>query len=137
VTQKRNIACIDDRGLPVSLARKLSSAVKKPKQQKQGKSPDDLPLKPVLDELAFVRNAFQKVVAQYAAAIEGQMSMVRETVAGTASRKKVSSECAHALRQMLVLLRGLEVKPEKGRRRDLKKIESVVEELRKLTDAWE
>jgi hypothetical protein len=111
--------------------------VKKSKQHKDGKSPEDLPLKPVLDELAFVRNAFQKVVAQYAAAIEGQMSMVRETVAGTASRKKVSSECTHALREMLVLLRGLEVKPEKGRRRDLKKIESVIEELRRLTDAWE
>ncbi len=105
--------------------------------KKKGKSPEDLPLKPVLDELAFVRNAFHKVVTQYAAGIEGDISLVRETVAGTASRKKVSPECVHALREMLVLLRGLEVKPEKGRRRDMKKIESVVEEMRKLADAWE
>jgi hypothetical protein len=111
--------------------------VKKSKQHKQGKSPDELPLKPVLDELAFVRNAFHKVVTQYAAGIEGDIALIRETVAGTASRKKVSPECAHALREMLVLLRGLEVKPEKGRRRDMKKIESVVEEMRKLADAWE
>ena len=94
-------------------------------------------MKPVLDELAFVRNAFHKVVTHYSGAIEGEISLIRETVAGTASRKKVSPECAHALREMLVLLRGLEVKPEKGRRRDLKKIESVVEEMRKLADAWE
>ena len=91
----------------------------------------------MLEELAFVRNAFHKVVTQYAAGIEGDISLVRETVAGTASRKKVSPECAHALREMLVMLRGLDVKPEKGRRRDLKRIESVVEELRKLMDAWE
>src|SRR4030095_9195280 len=112
-----------------------SFAVKKSKQHKQGKSPEDLPLKPVLDELAFVRNAFHKVVTHYAAGIEGDISLVRETVAGPASRKKVSPECVHALREMLVMLRGLDVKPEKGRRRDLKKIESVVEELRKLMDA--
>ena len=112
--------------------------MKKPKpDKKKGKSPEDLPLKPVLDELAFVRNAFHKVVTHYAAGVEGDISLVRETVAGTASRKKVSAECAHALREMLVLLRGLDVKPEKGRRRDLKKIESVVEEMRKLMDAWE
>jgi hypothetical protein len=111
--------------------------VKKSKQHKEGKSPEDLPLKPVLDELAFVRNAFHKVITQFAATIEGDLTAVREVIAGTATRKKVSAECAYALREMLMLLRGLNVKPEKGRRRDLKKIESVVEELRKLTDAWE
>ena len=111
--------------------------MKNSKQRKKEKSPEDLPLKPVLDEIAFVRNAFHQVITQFAAGIEGDLSAIREVVAGTATQKKVSSECAHALREMLVLLRGLDVKAEKGRRRDLKKIESVVEEMRKLTDAWE
>ena len=40
------------------------------------------------------------------------------------------------LRDMLTLLRTLEVKPEAGRRKDLKKIESLVEELRLLSERW-
>ena len=42
----------------------------------------------------------------------------------------------HDLRDMLTLLRTLEVKPEAGRRKDLKKIESLVEELRLLSERW-
>jgi hypothetical protein len=38
---------------------------------------------------------------------------------------------------MLMLLRSLEVKPTKGRRRDLKKIETLVEELRNIVNRWE
>ena len=37
---------------------------------------------------------------------------------------------------MLTLLRTLEVKPEAGRRKDLKKIESLVEDLRLLSERW-
>ena len=40
------------------------------------------------------------------------------------------------LRDMLTLLRTLEVKPEAGRRKDLKKIESLVEDLRLLSERW-
>ena len=42
----------------------------------------------------------------------------------------------HDLRDMLTLLRTLDVKPEAGRRKDLKKIESLVEDLRALSERW-
>ena len=42
----------------------------------------------------------------------------------------------HDLRDMLTLLRTLAVKPEAGRRKDLKKIESLMEELRRLSERW-
>ena len=42
----------------------------------------------------------------------------------------------HDLRDMLTLLRTLEVKPEAGRRKDLKKIETLVEDLRLLSERW-
>jgi hypothetical protein len=37
---------------------------------------------------------------------------------------------------MLMLLRGLEVKPDKGRRRDLKRIEALLAELQEITARW-
>ena len=42
----------------------------------------------------------------------------------------------HDLRDMLTLLRTLEIKPEAGRRKDLKKIETLVEDLRLLSERW-
>jgi len=35
-----------------------------------------------------------------------------------------------------MLLRSLEVKPAKGRRRDLKKAENVLEELARISEGW-
>lgn len=111
--------------------------MKHSKHEKKAVALDALPLKPVLDELAFVRKAFHDAAARYAGEIEGELEAVREMVATNATKKKVSAECARGLRDMLLILRGLEVKPEKGRRRDLKRIESLVAELRRITDRWE
>ena len=40
------------------------------------------------------------------------------------------------LRDMTTLLRTLDVKPVAGRRKDMKKIESLVDELRLLVERW-
>jgi hypothetical protein len=40
------------------------------------------------------------------------------------------------MRDMLMLMRELEVKTSKGRRRDLKRIESTVAELRTIAERW-
>ena len=110
--------------------------MKKSKAEKKS-APDDLPLKAALDELAFVRKAFRDVTAHYASELEGDLAAIREALTGLAGRKKLSAECAHHVRDMLMLMRGLEVKPEKGRRRDFKKIEALVKELRRVVDGWE
>ncbi|MEO7317746.1 MAG: hypothetical protein ABIZ56_02025, partial [Chthoniobacteraceae bacterium] len=81
-------------------------------------SPDHLPVKPTLEELVFVRKAFRDAVAKYAARIDGELDGIREAVASIASQKKVPKERMKSLRDLLLILREVEVKPEKGRRRD-------------------
>ena len=54
---------------------------------------------------------------------------------GVSAASRAQSEIAD-LRDMLTLLRTLEIKPEAGRRKDLKKIESLVEDLRVLSERW-
>ena len=111
--------------------------MKKSKPAEKVKSADDLPVKPALEELAFVRKAFHDVAAHYMARVEGDLSAVREAVAQIAGQKKVSPDRLHGLRDVLLILREVEVKPEKGRRRDLKQIESAVKEMRHIVDGWE
>ena len=55
---------------------------------------------------------------------------------GAATARDGNSEI-HDLRDMLTLLRTLQIKPEAGRRKDLKKIEGLVEELRLLSERWD
>ena len=56
--------------------------------------------------------------------------------ASAESKKKLPGSRGSDVRDLLMLLRALEVKPAKGRRRDLKKIENLIEELRAITERW-
>jgi hypothetical protein len=111
--------------------------VKKSKQVARLTSPDDLPVKPTLEELGFVRKALHDTASHFVARIDGELNAIREAVAVIDSQKKVPAERMKSLRDLLLILREIEVKPEKGRRRDLKKIEAAVKELRRIVESWE
>ena len=114
-----------------------TSSVKKPTQAASSKSPDDLPVNPTLEELVFVRKVLHDVAAKYVARIDGELNEIREAVASIAAKKKVPVERVKSLRDLLLILREVEVKPEKGRRRDLKKIETAAKEMRRIVATWE
>jgi hypothetical protein len=96
-----------------------------------------LPFKTVVEELAFLRKTFRDLLDTYAAQWEGEIARMHAVVlADSESKKKLPGSRASDLRDLLMLLRSLEVKPAKGRRRDLKKIETLIEELRLIVDRW-
>lgn len=108
------------------------------KDEPKAKPASALPLQTVAEELAFLRKTFRDLVGTYAAQIEGEVSQLHAAVvADAASKKKLPGSRVSDLRDMLMLLRSLEVKPAKGRRRDLKKVETLVEDLRAIVDRWE
>ncbi len=108
------------------------------KDEPKAKPPSALPLQTVAEELAFVRKSFRDLISTYAAQIESELQQMHAlVVAEAASKKKLPGSRGTDLRDMLMLLRSLEVKPAKGRRRDLKKVETLVEDLRAIVDRWE
>ena len=108
------------------------------KAEPKSKSAAALPLEPVADELAYLRKSFKELIAAYAAQVEGDIAQLQMTL-GTemTSRKKFPASRVLDLRDMLMLLRNFDIKPAKGRRRDLKKIENLVEELQNIVERWE
>ena len=108
-----------------------------PKPAAKSTSPDDLPVKPTLEELAFVRKALHDGTAHYLARIDGELNQIRDAVAKIAMEKKVPKERMKGLRDLLLILREVEVKPEKGRRRDMKRIEEAAKEMRHIVETWE
>jgi hypothetical protein len=100
------------------------------------KSPPDLQHPHVAEELAFLRKCFHDLIAAYTGQVEGGITALIELVQSDAQARKWPPGRAHELRDMLSLLRNLDIKPAKGRRRDLKKVETLLEELRRIVERW-
>ena len=103
----------------------------------KSKVADAFPFKGVAQELAALRLAFRELVKSYTTQLEGEISKVELAITtGAASRRKLPLSRAHDLRDMLMLLQSLDVKPIRGRRRDLKKVEAAVEDLQRIVESW-
>jgi len=107
------------------------------KSEPKPKSASALPLKPVAEELTFLRKSFKELLSTYATQIEADIAQLQIVVAAeTQSRKKAPGSRVADLRDMLMLLRTFDIKPARGRRRDLKKVETLVADLREIVERW-
>ena len=88
--------------------------------------------KPLDIELNRLRSMFKEIVENYATKVEGEIAQLQEVIAehGSAGGR------VQAVQAMLTSIRQLKLKPEKGRRKDLKRIHDLVQEMRLLTEAW-
>lgn len=88
-------------------------------------------------DLENLRRLLRETVRGYCAKVEGDIERVRNAVVEEGDRKKkVPVGRLRDVRDMITLMRTLEVKPEKGRRRDLKKIEGLLEDLVRFIEDW-
>ncbi len=94
------------------------------------------PMKAVVEELDVLRSDFRAAVDSYASRIEAEIAQAQATVLAELQKKKVSQSKLRDLRDMLTLLRKFSIKPEKGRRKDLKKIDALVGDLTLLLESW-
>ncbi len=120
------------------------------------------PYKSVADELETLRRTFRSICQRYTERVETEIGGLRDRVVAAGAdasdqekaevvakpvataKQSVATQRKHAratarfheLRDMLTLLRTLQLKPAEGRRKDLKKVESVVEDLRLLAAKW-
>ncbi len=92
------------------------------------------PSKAVVSELQDLRAELREAASSYAARLDAEIERVRaavESSAGDAAGSKVRD-----LRDMLTLLRHRQIRADKGRRKELKKIESVIGDLAMLIENW-
>ena len=94
------------------------------------------PIKSAVDELAALRRLFRLTLKNYATAVETDLERLRGEIAAQGTGARLSVDRVRDARDILTLLRTLDLKPAKGRRRDLKKIEGVVEEVQGIVKNW-
>ena len=97
---------------------------------------DSLPTKAVLDEIKTFRRSFRQALDACAARMDENLGAVGAKVTAITASKKVPSGRGRDLRDMLTLLRGHKVNLEKGRLKDLKKLQGVAEDLAMLSEGW-
>jgi hypothetical protein len=99
------------------------------------KSLEVSPMKSLAEELAFVRKSFRESIEVYSARVETQLTQIRDTVLEQAKKETTPAQIRD-LRDMITLCRTLDLKPEKGRRKDFKKIDTLMEELHLMIQKW-
>lgn len=97
---------------------------------------DAAPFKAIVEELEGLRVTMRGTVESYLARLDAEIVQVSAAVEKEAAKKKVPPAKLRDLRDMLSLLRSASVKAEKGRRKDLKKIDGLVGDLTILTENW-
>ena len=91
------------------------------------------------ERLVGLRGQFQEAVASYSVRIQGMLADVGDTLAADDPGRLGSAELsarAEALRRALRLVEHLDLKPSKGRRRDLKAVQRVAEHASEVIAEW-
>ncbi len=104
--------------------------------RKRKSSPDASPAKSVAKELDSLRKTLRLVSKAYLERIEAELLEVREAVGELSKTEEVPSSKIRDLRDMLMLMHKVQIKADKGRRKDLKKLDSLIGDLRQFLDQW-
>lgn len=103
------------------------------------RSADEAQLRRLLAiELDELRAELREAIEAFRLRLEGQIAQVQETLAAPDPPEGEADRGARlaALTSAIALLRELQVKPEKGRRRDLKQIEQALDAIRDQMIGW-
>jgi hypothetical protein len=98
----------------------------------RAKTKNTSPARLLESELERLRQDLRTTVRAYAARLEIGLAESRAALESSKPAEELSRERLHQLRELTILVRKRKLKPEKGRRKDLRKIDSLIEDLQLL-----
>ena len=96
------------------------------------RSKETSPARSLQLELEKLRSDLRATVRAYAARLEIGLAESRAALDSSKPAEELSRDRLHELRELMILVRKRKLKPEKGRRKDLRKIDSLIEDLQVL-----
>ena len=85
------------------------------------------------EELAALRRDLRATIRAYAARLEIDLAEGMATIASSKGAETLSRDRLHEIRDLTIMVRKRKLKPEKGRRKDLRKIDSLIRDLHSVT----
>jgi len=104
------------------------------KQEKQRhKKPQEVsPITMLTDELDAVRRDLRRTIRAYAARLELDLAESIAAVTRYTRGEDLSRERLHDIRDLTIMMRKRKLKPEKGRRKDVRKLDSLICDLQSI-----
>jgi len=99
------------------------------KTKKRQGSPGASPVKLLESEMLHLRDELRKTLRAYSARLEIQLAQSVAAVRASEPVDELPRERLHQLRDLTTMVRKRKVKPEKGRRKDLRKIDALIADL--------
>jgi hypothetical protein len=90
-------------------------------------------------ELKHLRSIFRETIQAYRLSIEGEIAQIADPIKEACREKSrpMTKAQRKVLCGMILLIRQMDIRPEKGRRKDFKKFEAAVTELTSLAEKWQ
>jgi hypothetical protein len=107
--------------------------MKKRKRSKKKKRREVSPVTMLTDELAALRRDLRRTSRAYAARLEVDLAESMAVVVSSKRAEALSREELHDIRDLTIMVRKRKLKPEKGRRKDLRKIDSLIQDVHSIT----
>jgi hypothetical protein len=104
----------------------------KRKKQRRNNTREVSPVTMLTDELDAVRRDLRRTIRAYAARLELDLA---ESIAAVTRYKRaedLSRERLHDIRDLTIMMRKRKLKPEKGRRKDVRKLDSLIRDLHSI-----
>jgi len=97
------------------------------------KASNTSPVRLLEDELVALRRDLRATMRAYAARLEIDLAETKAAVAASKPVENLSRERLHEIRDLVILVGNRKVKPEKGRRKDLRKLDAIIGDLHSAT----
>ena len=84
-------------------------------------------------ELAALRRDLRATIRAYAANLEIDLAESAVAVGSAKAVETLSRERLHEIRELMIQVRNRKLKPEKGRRKDLRRIDALIHDVHSVT----
>jgi hypothetical protein len=98
-------------------------------KSKKKKQREASPVTMLTEELAALRRDLRRTIRAYATRLELDLAESAAAVDLSKRTESLSRERLHDIRDLTIMLRKRKLKPEKGRRKDVRKIDSLIRDL--------
>ena len=101
----------------------------KRRRSRRRKVQDSSPVTMLESELHALRRDLRAIAKAYLARLENDLLVCLAALRSYGPIEHVSREMLHQVRDLTIIVRNRKLKPEKGRRKDLRKVDSLIVDL--------
>ena len=104
-----------------------------PMKQRRHKRSEVTPATMLERELESLRRDLRSTIRAYVARLEIDLAESTQAVGSVKNGENMSRERLHDIRELMILVRNRKLKPQNGRRKDVRKIDSLIRDVHSIT----